>query len=70
LERPNPCYLTAYDDISQQNAAVKKLSQEGSESVEAYLANNPKSDACKFPGPLSMYLKKGFTQYRDNDRIW
>jgi hypothetical protein len=28
---------------------------------------NPKSDVYNSLGPLSMYLKNGFTQYRDND---
>jgi len=35
-------------------------------NAEAHTVKNPKYDAY-FPGPLSMYLKNGFTEYRDND---
>jgi len=35
-------------------------------NAEANTVKNPKSDAY-FPGPLSMYLKNGFTEYRDKD---
>ena len=35
-------------------------------NAEAHTVKNPKSDAY-FPGPLSMHLKNGFTEYRDND---
>jgi len=34
-------------------------------NAEAYTVENPKSDAYNFPGPLSMHLKNGFTEYRD-----
>ncbi len=37
-------------------------------NAEANTVKNPKSDAY-FPGPLSMYLKNGFTQYRDNNWV-
>ena len=36
-------------------------------NAEAYTVKNPKSDAYNFPGPLSMYLKNGFTECRDTD---
>ena len=34
---------------------------------EAYPVKKPLSDAYNFPGPLSMYLKAGFTEHRDAD---
>lgn len=49
------------------NAACNKFSEKGYEYAEAYPVKNPKSDSYNFPGPLSMYLNNGFTQYRDND---
>jgi GNAT superfamily N-acetyltransferase len=49
------------------NAGCKKFSEKGLEYAEAYPVKKPPSAAYSFPGPLSMYLKNGFTQYRDND---
>jgi hypothetical protein len=49
------------------NTTYNKFSEKGYEYAEAYPVKNPKSDAHNFPGPLSMYLKNGFTEYRDND---
>ena len=49
------------------NTACKKFPEKGFEFAEAYPVKNPKSDAYNFPGPLSMYLKNGFTTHRDND---
>jgi GNAT superfamily N-acetyltransferase len=49
------------------NAACKKFSEKGLEYAEAYPVKSPPSDAYNFPGPLSMYLKNGFTTYRDAD---
>ena len=47
------------------NAACKKFSQEGLEFAEAYPVKESKSAAYNFPGPLSMYLKNGFSTHRD-----
>ncbi len=49
------------------NAACDKFSKEGLEYVEAYPVKKAGSDADNFPGPLSMYLKHGFSTYRDLD---
>jgi len=49
------------------NAACNKFAEKGFEFAEAYPVKSPKSDAYNFPGPMSMYLKNGFTTYRDND---
>jgi GNAT superfamily N-acetyltransferase len=49
------------------NTACNKFSEKGLEYAEAYPVKKPPSAAWDFPGPLSMYLKNGFTQYRDND---
>ena len=49
------------------NTACNKFSKKGWEFAEAYPVKNPPSDAYDFPGPLSMYLKSGFTQYSDID---
>jgi GNAT superfamily N-acetyltransferase len=49
------------------NTACNKFSEKGFEYAEAYPVKKPPSAAYNFPGPLSMYLKNGFTQYRDND---
>ena len=49
------------------NAACKKFSQRGLEFAEAYPVKKPQSAAYNFPGPLSMYLKSGFTTHRDAD---
>ena len=48
------------------NAACDKFSKEGLVYAEAYPVKKPTSAADDFPGPLSMYLKNDFTQYRDN----
>ena len=52
------------------NSACKKFSEKGYEYAEAYPVKKPPSAAYDFPGPLSMYLKNGFTQYRDNNRYF
>ena len=49
------------------DAACRKFSQEGLEFAEAYPVKKPTSAAYNFPGPLSMYLKAGFTTHRDAD---
>ncbi len=49
------------------NAACKKFSKEGLEFAEAYPIKKPTSAAWDFPGPLSMYLKNGFSTHRDAD---
>jgi GNAT superfamily N-acetyltransferase len=49
------------------NTACNKFSEKGFDFAEAYPVKNPQSDAYNFPDPLSMYLKNGFTRYRDND---
>jgi GNAT superfamily N-acetyltransferase len=49
------------------NAACKKFSEEGLEWAEAYPVKAPPSAAYNFPGPLSMYLKAGFSTHRDAD---
>ncbi len=48
-------------------AACKKFSEEGLEFAEAYPVKKPPSAAYNFPGPLSMYLKAGFSIHRDAD---
>jgi GNAT superfamily N-acetyltransferase len=50
------------------NAACKKFSEKGLEYAEAYPAKKPPSAAYNFLGPLSMYLKNGFTTHCDADR--
>jgi len=49
------------------NAACNKFAQKGLEYAEAYPVKKPESAAYNFPGPLSMYLKAGFTEHRDAD---
>ncbi len=49
------------------NAACQKFSQKGLEYAEAYPVKKPQSAAWDFPGPLSMYLKNGFSTHRDAD---
>ena len=49
------------------DAACRKFTQEGLEYAEAYPVKKLLSDAYNFPGPLSMYLKAGFTEHRDAD---
>ena len=49
------------------DAACKKFSQQGLAFAEAYPVKKPDSAAYNFPGPLSMYLKNGFTAHRDAD---
>ena len=48
------------------NAACKKFSEQGLAFAEAYPIKKSPSAAWDFPGPLSMYLKNGFTEHRDN----
>lgn len=49
------------------NAACNKFAQQGLSFAEAYPVKTSPSAAWDFPGPLSMYLKNGFTTHRDND---
>ena len=49
------------------NAACNKFSQKRLEFAEAYPVKKAQSAAWDFPGPLSMYLKNGFSTHRDND---
>ena len=49
------------------NAACNKFAQKGLEYAEAYPVKKPASAAWDFPGPLSMYLKNGFSTHRDAD---
>ncbi len=49
------------------NAACKKFSEKGLEFAEAYPVKKPQSPAWNFPGPLSMYLKAGFSTHHDAD---
>ncbi|TMI39438.1 GNAT family N-acetyltransferase [Candidatus Bathyarchaeota archaeon] len=49
------------------NAACSRFSQNGLEYAEAYPVKKPESAAYNFPGPLSMYLKNGFSTHRDAD---
>lgn len=49
------------------DAACKKFSRDGLEWAEAYPVKKPPSAAYDFPGPLSMYLKNGFSTHRDAD---
>lgn len=49
------------------DSACKKFSQEDLQFAEAYPVKKPESPAYNFPGPLSMYLKNGFTAYSDRD---
>ncbi len=49
------------------NAACNKFSQKGLEYAEAYPVKKPESAAYNFPGPLSMYLKNGFSTHQDAD---
>ena len=52
------------------DAACKKFSEKGLEFAEAYPIKKPPSAAWDFPGPLSMYLKNGFSTHRDADWYW
>ncbi len=45
----------------------RKFSQKGLEFAEAYPVKKPQSAAYNFPGPLSMYLKNGFSPHHDAD---
>lgn len=49
------------------NAACSKFTQDGLEYAEGYPVKDPPSTAWDFPGPIGMYLKNGFTTYRDAD---
>jgi len=49
------------------DAACQKFSREGLGFAEAYPVKKPASAAWDFPGPLSMYLKNGFSTHRDAD---
>ena len=67
------CFVTAASHRNQGvashllDAACRKFSQKGLEFAEAYPVKESTSSAYNFPGPLSMYLKNGFTQHRDAD---
>ena len=67
------CFVVAATHRNQRvathllNAACKKFSEKGLEFAEAYPVKKPPSAAYNFPGPLSMYLKAGFTEHRDAD---
>ncbi len=47
------------------NTACEKFSQKGLAFAEAYPVKEKTSAAYNFPGPLSMYLKNGFSTHRD-----
>ena len=47
------------------DAACKKFSHSGLDWAEAYPVKKPPSAAWDFPGPLSMYLKNGFSTHLD-----
>lgn len=49
------------------NAACEWFFREGLEWAEAYPVKEPKAACYNFPGPLSMYLKAGFSKHRDAD---
>jgi len=49
------------------DGACQKSSRKGLEFAEAYPVKKPESAAWDFPGPLSMYLKNGFSTHRDAD---
>ncbi len=49
------------------DTACEKFSQDGLRFAEAYPVKNAESAADNFQGPLSMYLKAGFTKHRDTD---
>lgn len=49
------------------NAACNKFAQDGLRYAEAYPVKKPPSTAWDFPGPLSMYVKNGFSTHRDAD---
>jgi len=65
------CFVVASSHRNQRvashllNAACKKFSQKGLEFAEAYPVKKPQSAAYNFPGPLSMYLKNGFSPHHD-----
>src|SRR5436853_7264928 len=65
------CFVIASTHRSQGvasqllNAACNKFSQKGLEYAEAYPVKKPESAAYNFPGPLSMYLKNGFSTHQD-----
>jgi len=67
------CFVIASTHRNQRvasqllNAACHKFSQKGLEYAEAYPVKKPPSAAYDFPGPLSMYLKNGFSTHRDAD---
>lgn len=49
------------------NAACDKFARDGLQYAEAYPVKKPPSGAWDFPGPLSMYVKNGFSTHRDAD---
>src|SRR5205807_560936 len=71
------CYCSAYHFTNNKGKAESR--REASSLVEedrmhgflayaeAYPVKKPESDAYNFPGPLSMYLKNGFSTHRDAD---
>ena len=66
-----PCFniqlLDVHHSVLATQHRLQQVLQKGFELAEAYPVNNPKSDAYDVPGPLSVYLKNGFTTHRDND---
>src|SRR2546422_1010526 len=53
------CYCSAYHFANNKGKAESRR--------EAYPVKKPESAAYNFPGPLSMYLKNGFSTHRDAD---
>jgi len=49
-------------------AACDSFSARGFPFAEAYPLKHAESDAANFPGPLRMYLKQGFSVFRELDR--
>lgn len=49
-------------------AACESFATRGFLFAEAYPLKNAESEAANFPGPLRMYLKNGFSVFRDLDR--
>ena len=65
------CFVVAPSHRSKRvssrllNAACDKFSKEGLEYAEAYPVKKPTSAADNFPGPLSLYIRNGFTSHHD-----
>jgi len=52
------------------DAACEAFSQEGLKIAEAYPRITASDDAHNYHGPLQMYLKHGFTKFRELDTSW